>query len=340
MKGGDKQSMDTKQEIYVGLDTHRETIHGTALNKEGELICSYEFPANKEAIGEFMKPFNIWNTYIAIEACNHWKFAYDVLNEKGYEVMLANPAKCRQIAKDKKTDEVDSRILADLRRINYLPKVTILSDKILKLRDLCRHKSNLTRMRTKVQTKIKSHLSRNGIPYEKELWKEEKIAWLKSLNDLEIDNFLRIYDLLRDEEKMTLNLIKKTALMNEEIMLLKTIPGVGYFGAVMIYEEIGDINRFKDPKNLYAYAGVVPGIYQSGSKSRSKTRSEVNYWLKWIVGQCAGSIFRIRRKNKLQKYYFKMKSKKGCKVARKATARKILGIAWHILKEKTPYRES
>jgi transposase len=337
MKGGDNQ-MDIKQEIYVGLDTHRETIHGTALNKEGELICSYEFPANKEAIEEFIKPFNIWNTHIAIEACNHWKFAYNVLNEKGYEVMLGNPAKCRQISKDKKTDEEDSRILADLRRINYLPKVTILSDEMLKLRDLCRHKSKLTRMRSMIQTKIKSYLSRNGIPYVKELWKKENIAWLKGLESLEIDNFLGIYDFLRDKEKVTLKKIKKTAIMNEDIMLLKTIPGVGYFGAVMIYEEIGDISRFKSPKNLFAYSGVAPGIHQSGGKSRTKPRSEVNYWLKWIAGQCAGSIF--RKKSKLQKYYYKMKKKKGMKIARKATARKILEISWHILTEKIPYKES
>ncbi len=330
--------MNINQEVYVGLDAHRETIHGTALNKEGEVICSCNFPANKEAIEEFMKFFSIGNTHIAIEACNHWKFAYNILHEKGYEVMLANPEKCRQISKDKKTDEVDSRIIADLRRINYLPSVTILSDEILKLRDLCRHKSNITRMKSKVQTKIKSHLSRNGIPYEKNLWKKEKIVWLKSLKDLEIDSFLRVYDLLRNEEMLAKKEVIKIAMTNQDIILLKTIPGVGHYGAVMIYEEIGDINRFKGPKNLHAYAGVVPGIYQSGNKSRTKTRSQVNYWLKWIAGQCAGSIF--RRKNNLQRYYLKMKAKKGSKIARKATARKILTIAWHVLIEKNPYKES
>ena len=330
--------MNINKEVYVGLDAHRETIHGTALNKEGEVISSCNFPANHEAIEEFMKFFSIGNTHIAIEACNHWKFAYNILHEKGYEVMLANPEKCRQISKDKKTDAVDSMIIADLRRINYLPTVTILSDKILKLRDLCRHKSNITRMKSKVQTKIKSHLSRNGIPYERSLWKKEKIVWLKSLKDLEIDSFLRIYDLLRNEEMLAKKEVIKIAMINQDIILLKTIPGVGHYGAVMIYEEIGDINRFKEPKNLHAYAGVVPGIYQSGNKSRTKTRSQVNYWLKWIAGQCAGSIF--RRKNKLQKYYLKMKSRRGCKIARKATARKILTIAWHVLNEKNPYKES
>lgn len=31
------------QEVYIGLDTHRQTIHGTAMNKEGGIICSYRF---------------------------------------------------------------------------------------------------------------------------------------------------------------------------------------------------------------------------------------------------------------------------------------------------------
>lgn len=43
---------------------------------------------------------------------------------------------------------------------------------------------------------------------------------------------------------------------NEETMLLPTIR-IGYFSALLIYAEIGDIKRFNS-KKLCSYAGLVP----------------------------------------------------------------------------------
>jgi hypothetical protein len=67
-------------------------------------------------------------------------------------------------------------------------------------------------------------------------------------------------------------------------------------------------------------------------------RRAINYWLKWIIGQCSGRA--TLKKSKLQNYYFKIRRNKGWKTARKAVARKMLTIVWFILKEKIPYHES
>ena len=90
--------MNLGQETYIGLDTHRETINGTALDSSGNIICNSDFPNTKEALIEFMKGFYTWNTSIAIEACNFWRGPYKILRDVGYTVKLANPIKCRQIA--------------------------------------------------------------------------------------------------------------------------------------------------------------------------------------------------------------------------------------------------
>ncbi len=49
-------------------------------------------------------------------------------------------------------------------------------------------------------------------------------------------------------------------------MILTTIPGIGYFSALLIYAEIGDINRFPNSKKLCSYAGLVPTVRQSGNR--------------------------------------------------------------------------
>lgn len=325
------------QQTYIGLDTHRETIHGTVVDKDGNKVCSYSFPNGEEAMKEFLKNFKPWNTLIAIEACGIWRGCYKILTKLGYRVKLANPLKCHQLAKDKKTDKVDSKILADLLRINYLPEVYIPSEEILSLRDLTRHKCNLTRLNVRVKNKIKMGLLREGIHYDRKIWNKEGILWLKSLKDEKVDDFLKQHELILEQEKKISKKIGQIVRMKEGTALLKTIPGIGDYGAALIYAEVGDIERFPSPKHLHAYAGVAPGIYQSGTKTRATKSKEVNYWLKWIVGQCTGRATLLQCK--FQQYYFKMKNKKDWKTARKATARKLLTAVWYILKKKEPYHE-
>jgi transposase len=330
--------MNIGQEVYIGLDTHRESIHGTALDKTGQIICSIDFPNNPDSLKEFMKGFYPWYSNIAIEACNFWRGPYKILKDLGYKVKLANPVKTSQISKDKKTDEVDSKILADLLRVNYLPEIYIPSDEILALRDLTRHKISIMRFRVKIQNKIKAQLSRNGIAYEKKLWKKERLLWLKSLNIYEIDSLLKVRQLLAKEERAITKKIESISRNKEETILIKSVPGIGYYGAMIIFAEIGDISRFPTPKHLQAYAGLCPGISQSGTKTKMTKRINVDYWLKFILGQCAGRTTTIH--SKLQRHYFIMKKKKGWKVARKSTGRKMLSIIWHVLREKIPYQES
>lgn len=324
------------QKVYVGLDTHKETIHGTAINRDGEIIASCNFKNGEEALMEFLKDFSIWNTEIAIEACNIWRGCNKILKERGYKVKLANPIRCRQISRDKKTDKKDSEIIAEVLRNGFLPEVFIPSEKMLELRDLTRHKCYLTREKTRIQNKIKGILLRGGISYEKKIWNNNGIWWLKSLKDEKVDAFVRIYGQILREEKKVLKKIGQISRGTELMSLLRTIPGIGELGSVMILTEIADISRFPSPKYLHAYSGYAPGIHQSGSKTRTVKRREVNHWFKWIISQCVGNA--ILMDNKLQKYYYRISKKKGWKTAKKATGRKMLTIIWHMLNKKVPYQ--
>jgi transposase len=50
-----------------------------------------------------------------------------------------------------------------------------------------------------------------------------------------------------------------------EVKLLMTIPGIGAKIAAVLAAEIGDINRFKNYKQLVAYCGIDPRVFQSGN---------------------------------------------------------------------------
>ena len=62
-------------------------------------------------------------------------------------------------------------------RTNYLPEVYIPDEEILRLRDITRHKSNLTRLRVEIQVKIKGYLLRKGVKYGR-IWNEKALSKL------------------------------------------------------------------------------------------------------------------------------------------------------------------
>ena len=124
---------------------------------------------------------------------------YKVLKELGYKVRLVNLNKTHDIVCRKKTDKVDSRIFADLLRINYLPEVCVPDEEMLRLRDITRHESNLARLRVEIQVKIKGYLLRKGVKYDR-IWNEKVLSKLAE-DDPDIKNLINVYWSLKEEEK-------------------------------------------------------------------------------------------------------------------------------------------
>ena len=292
------------EKLYGGIDIHKENLAGCIMDENGNISREHSFPFSKEAVERFLYDIPNSEIIIAIEACGIWRGAYKILTELGYKVKLANPKKTHDIACKKKTDKVDARILADLLRTNYLPEVWIPDERVLRLRDLSRHKSNLTRLRVMVQLKIKGYLLRKGTKYSKHIWKEKALSKLAE-DDWDIRNLVNVYLCLNKEEKKVKNRIGKTARCMKEAGLLMSMTGIGELSSIMIMGEIGDIKRFSSPKALISYSGLCPGIYQSGSTERNVRNNAVNKWLKWIIYECSGKATMLDPK--FQQYYYKVK---------------------------------
>ena len=62
--------------------------------------------------------------------------------------------------------------------------------------------------------------------------------------------------------------LKRNAGKDPEVRLLMTIPGVGYYIALFVKAEIGDVKRFSSRDHLAGYAGLVPSTRSSGGVER------------------------------------------------------------------------
>ena len=71
---------------------------------------------------------------------------------------------------------------------------------------------------------------------------------------------------INDIEKQVSDFIKKSD------NVITSIPGIGDLTAAIIISEIGDINRFNNPGQVLAFAGLDPSVKQSGTFNSSSTR--------------------------------------------------------------------
>ena len=71
---------------------------------------------------------------------------------------------------------------------------------------------------------------------------------------------------IKDIEKQVKEFIEK----NDNV--ITSIPGISFMTAAIIISEIGDINRFDNPNQVLAFAGLDPSVKQSGTFNASSTR--------------------------------------------------------------------
>lgn len=316
--------------VYVGVDVHKNFSFVCAMKENGEVIL--EKKVRTEELEEFLE--KIENKTIVLEPTTT---AINLARKlrKNNRILLSHPYKTKLIAESKKkTDKVDAKVLADLARTNFLPTAYLPPDEIIELREIIRERIRLKKLSTSIKNRIHSILTKNGIKYEGNLFNSEGRKFLKSLND-ECIRYLRILSSIENEIKEIDKEIKQKCMENEETMLLTTIPGIGYFSALLIYAEIGDINRFPNSKKLCSYAGLVPSVRQSGNKTKTgKITKEGNKLLRWLW-QCA--FVAVRNDEKFRNFYERIKQRKGSQKAIVATARKLLTVVYAVLRDKKPY---
>jgi transposase len=76
-------------------------------------------------------------------------------------------------------------------------------------------------------------------------------------------------------------------------VLLKTIPGVGDLLGLTLASEIGDVARFATPRKLIGYAGLAPGVHQSGERSHTRALSKAgSRTLRWAAVEAAHAAWR------------------------------------------------
>jgi transposase len=329
--------------LYTGIDYHRSFSYLTTMNEKGEVITQKKLPSNGEIV-DFLKSFG-QSMEVAIEATPSWYWLYDHLEDDGFEVKLSHPLKTKAIAYAKvKTDKVDSATLAHLLRSNLLP-LSYVPEKSIRLnRELLRYRASLVKIQTGVKNKIHTILAKNNVSHGySDLFGKEGMSFLHSVAlpenyKIALEGYLTVLDVVREEIRAVSKKVQQLAEKDRDALLLMTIPGMGYYSALLTKSEIGDVQRFRSAKQLCAYAGLVPSTHASGNTCfHGHITKQGSRWLRWILIEAA--IHAVKRPGVLRRFYFNVERKKGGQIAKVATARKLLEWIYHILRDGRTYQE-
>ena len=336
--------MKEERTYYVGIDLHKQYCTVTVLDEAGNELDQRNIPNDAE---DFTIYFKQWEGKIkaALEATYNWYGLVDLLQRLGVEMKLAHPYKTRIIGEAKvKTDKIDSRILAQLLRADFLPTSFIADPKTRDDREWLRHRIYLVRIQTSIKMRIHCLIDKYNIRHDfSDLFGKEGIEFLKSLKLPErtqrsLEGLLRVLEFLREELRPIRNEIIASAKEEEAARLLESLPGFGYFSALLFLKEIGTIERFPSAKKLAAYSGLVPGISSSGGKTQTRgITKQGNKYLRWILIQAASSVVRTKKDRRLMGLYSRIQHRKNSKIAKVAVAKELVTIAYFILKHREPY---
>jgi transposase len=162
------------------------------LDQQGRLLGNRSVPNDAavvaEAAAQYGKPRRV-----AIEACcGAADLADELAAEYGLLVQMAHPGYVNRMKRSPdKTDWGDAQLLADLTRINYLPKVWLAPEAIRQLRRLMRHRAQLVRRRKDVKLRIRGLLRENRLKcLEANAWTKAWLAWLAAADLADSDRWL------------------------------------------------------------------------------------------------------------------------------------------------------
>lgn len=325
--------------IYIGGDLHLRFCYMTVLNTSGAVLREGRVSNDAQSLHQF---FTTWKSpgqesdkiEVAVEACGFWPAFLEIVEPLVDRVVLVHPAKVKAIASAKlKNDRVDSAVLAQLLRADYLPEAWKADRATRERRELLRLRISLVQDRTRYKNQVHATLHQHGLRAPvSDLFGKDGRAWLSTVTVCAsarqaIDTSLRLVEQLDQEVQRLDRQLRQLAQEDPDAQCLMSIPGIGAFTALVLKAEIGDIRRFSDKKSLYNYAGLVPVIRDSAEhKRRGGITHAGSPVLRWVMTEAA--LTATRYSPAARAWYERLARRKHPHVARTALARKLLGAVW------------
>ena len=289
------------------------------------------------------QPFQKDIKAIAIESTYNWYWLVDGLMDAGYPVHLANPAGLPQRHGLKHADDKsDAFFMAELLRLNILPKGYIYPREERAVRDMLRRRMMLVQHRTSHILSFQGMISRqtgSGMPgntiktlEEEDIQDHFDDEYLILIGETNISVIRFLTEKIRRFEKEVMKRVK----IKPEYEKIQTVPGIGKILTLTIMLETGPLSRYAGAGNYASYCQTVKAIHTSNDKKKRKlNQKNGNKYLGWAYIEAANYMRRYCPEAK--RYHQKKMARSKQVVATKALASKISKACFYIMRDQVDF---
>jgi len=327
------------------------------LSEDREVLAHSKHLTNKKGYEDFINTLEDYENEgdevtVAVESTGNTRFFRNQVVKKGIEVKVVNTAKFKVVTQSvKKTDRHDAYTLAEFLEKDMLPESRLCSLESEQIRRVIKARSIVVKALISLKNQIHGLLLSYGIESKRGQLqsKKERQRILRGLEDhkfignaaLTVKPLFNTIDKLYEEVKQLEKVLEVLVKNDENVDLLKTIPGVGMITAATIRAFTDDINRFESSKKYAAHSGLVPWVQNSndtirhGHITKRGPKELRTAFVQVVMGMIrykkATGAYRVMNK------YHIMKANKGSGKAIIATARKVSKFVWAMLTNRMPF---
>ncbi|WP_406697232.1 IS110 family transposase [Singulisphaera sp. Ch08] len=314
----------SKVTIYVGLDYHKASIQVCVMDTTGKILANRPCTNQAEALVKLVAPFG-HDVRAAIEACPGAANLTDELATRhGWSINLAHPGYVARMKQTPdKTDWADARVIADLVRVGYLPKVWLAPEDVRQLRALTRYRQQLANRRRDTKLRITALLRDTRVVEPKSRrWGRAWMDWFQTAEGLGSEGRWiadRLIEDLRDIADAILKVEHRLAQVTSEdpvVSQLILLAGVGMVTAWALRAEIGRFDRFTTGKQMARYCGLSPRNASSGQRQADAGLIKAgNEHLRTLIIEAAHRLIRYDPRWKALAASMRQAGKPACVVA-------------------------
>jgi transposase len=356
---------------FIGLDVHKDSIAVAVAESGREPARLLETISNEwtALLGVLDRLGPKARLRICYEAGPTGYRLARQLNEQGICCVVVAPSLVpTQRNRRIKTDRRDAVKLAHFLRSGDLVEVTVPEAQTEAMRDLERTREDAIQVERVARQQLDKFLLRHGRRWSQGgKWTLKHWSWIK-LQEFPQEAARRVLgDYINTVEQALARVERLTADISELVEQwalgplvrgLQALRGVDLVTAVVLAAEIGDFKRFRTPKQLMAYLGLVPSEHSSGGTRRQGgiTRTG-NRHARWVLveaawnyrfGPCASKRINARRRlvsegvrsiaeraeQRLHRRFRRLIDRgKSSQKAVTAVARELVGFVWAIAQQ-------
>lgn len=334
------------QVTTVGLDLAKNIFQVHGITEDGAV--AFNKSLRRAHLLDFFK--NLEPCLIGMEACgssHHWARQFQKL---GHEVRLMPAMYVKAYVKRGKTDAIDAEAICEAVTRPTMRFVAIKTEEQQGVLFLHRARDMVVRQRTQLSNMLRGLLGEFGIVIAQGIGRAVKFAKAvldgdrPSIPGVAIEVLTNLCNQMVALHLRILWYDKRILLegrRNPQVMLLRTIPGVGPVTASAIVATAGDGHQFRNGREFAAWLGLTPINRSSGGKERLGRISKMGdrYLRRLLVTGMTARLNQMKlNPDRVDPWAMSLRERKSPRVATVAMANKTARIIWAVLTRNERYR--